>query len=77
MGFGGIIFDYVGAVVRWIYGTSWRTIAHKPKYKFREYFYGPENSNDWIDKTGHSIVNRIVGMITILSICWIIFRLGI
>ena len=77
MGIGGIIFDYVGAVVRWIYGTTWRTIANKPKYKFSEYINGPENSDDWFDVTGHSFVNRVIGLITIVSICWIIIRLGI
>lgn len=77
MGIGGIIFDYVGAVVRWIYGTVWRTIANRPKYKFSEYLNGPENSDDWFDMTGHNFVNRVIGMITIVSICWIIIKLGI
>ncbi len=77
MGYGGILLDFVGAVVRYIYGTLWRTIANKPKFKFREYLYGPENSEDWFDMTGHNFVNRVIGMITIVLICWIIFRLGI
>jgi len=77
MGIGGIIFDYVGAVVRWIYGTTWRTIANKPKYRFSEYVNGPENSDDWFDMAGHSFVNRIIGMVTITLICLIIMKLGI
>ncbi|MBN1769215.1 MAG: hypothetical protein JW842_11965 [Prolixibacteraceae bacterium] len=77
MGFGGVIFDYAVAVVRWIYGTIWRTIANKPKYKFTEYINGPENSDDWFDTIGHSFVNRVIGLIAIFSICWIIIKLGI
>lgn len=60
MGIGGPILNFIGAVVRWIYGTLWRTIAQKPKFKFREYLYGPENSDDWYDLTGHCFVNKIV-----------------
>ena len=77
MGIGGIIFDYVGAVVRWAYGSIWRTIANKPKYKFSEYVNGPEKSDDWFDMTGHNIVNRVIGAVTIVLICWIIIKLGI
>ena len=77
MGIGGLLFDYVGAVVRWIYGTIWRTIANKPKYKFREYVHGPENSDDWFDMTGHNFVNRVIGFITIVLICWIIIKIEI
>lgn len=77
MGVGGIIFNFIGALVRWIYGTISRNITNKPKYKFREYLYGPENSKDWYDMTGHGFVNRVIGMITIVVICWIIIKLGI
>jgi len=72
MGLGDIIFNFIGAVVRWIYGTTWRTIANKQKYKFNEYLNGPKNSNDWFDFTGHCFVNKIVGMITVVAVCWII-----
>ena len=29
MGLGAEIFNFIGALVRWIYGMSWRTIAGK------------------------------------------------
>ena len=61
MGFGGEIFNFIGAVVRWIYGMTWRTIARKKKYTFMEYLRGPNNSDDWFDLTGHEFVNRLVG----------------
>jgi len=73
---GGIFFDYIGAIIRWIYGTIWRTIANKSKFKFSEYVNGPENSDDWFDATGHSTVNRFVGMITIVVIVILINRYG-
>ncbi|MDX9854567.1 MAG: hypothetical protein RBS81_12360 [Tenuifilaceae bacterium] len=77
MGIGGYILGFVGACVRWLYGTTWRTIANRPKYKFSEYLNGPEYSDDWFDMTGHDFVNRVVGMITIVMICWIAINLGI
>lgn len=77
MGIGASIFNYFGAIFRWIYGTIWRTIANKPRFKFGEYLHGPENSDDWFDQTGHSFVNRVVGAIAIVLICWIIIKLGI
>jgi hypothetical protein len=73
---GGIIFNFLGAVVRWLYGTIWRTIANKKKYTFKEYLSGPENSEDWFDITGHTFVNRIIGLITLVFIVWITLKLG-
>lgn len=76
MGFGGLMFGFVGAVCRWIYGSIWRTIAKKKKFTFREYINGPDNSDDWFDLTGHGLVNRIVGMIILIIIACIIVKLG-
>jgi hypothetical protein len=76
MGIGGEILDYVGGTVRWIYGTIWRTITHKKRYTFREYQNGPDDSDDLIfDRLGHSIVNRVVGMVSLMVL--IIFLLKI
>ena len=73
MGLGGFIFDFVGAVVRWIYGTIWRTLFRRKKYSFKEYLNGPNNSDDWFDQTGHSFVNRIVGAVFIVLLVIIFF----
>ena len=77
MGILGIVLDYFGAIIRWLYGTIWRTIANKPKFKFSEYINGPENSDDWFDFAGHSIINRVIGMITLLFIIYIVNTLEI
>jgi len=77
MGTGGFILGYLGGLVRWIFGTVWRTIARKERFKFIEYMNGPEKSEDWFDQTGHQFVNRIVGMMTIVAIVIIILKLGI
>lgn len=77
MGLGAIIFNYVGGFVRWIFGSIWRTIANKPKYEFNEYINGIKNSEDLFDTVGHELVNKIIGFITIVSICWITIKLGI
>lgn len=74
---GGYLFEFVGAVVRWMYGSIWRTIFNKPKYKFKEYLHGPANSKDWFDETAHGFNNRIIGLITIVGLCWVIVKLRI
>ena len=77
MAFGALIFNFIGAVVRWLYGTIWRTIANKRKYTFKEYLNGPEQSDDWFDMTGHTFVNRLIGAIALFIICWLIIKMGI
>jgi len=62
----GELFNFIGAVVRWIYGSIWRTIFQKPKFTFVEYLRGPKQSDDWFDQTGHTFVNRIIGFITLM-----------
>jgi len=77
MFYGGSIFNFIGACIRWLYGTIWRTIARKSKFTFKEYIYGPNNSEDYFDQTGHQFVNKIVGAIAIVVFAWIIILLGI
>ena len=74
---GRVIFNFIGACIRWTYGSFWRTITKKKKFKFSEYVNGSENSDDWFDLTGHQFINRIVGIITTVLIVLIIIRLGI
>ena len=62
---GRIIFNFVGAFVRWGWGSIWDTLRKKKKYSFQEYLNGPKYSRDWFDKTGHGFVNRIIGIISI------------
>lgn len=68
---GALILSFIGAVIRWVYGTVWRTVANKKKYKFLEYLYGPEDSDDWFDETGHDFVNRVVALIVIVATIWL------
>lgn len=76
MGFGAIIFNYIGGVVRWILGSIWRSIVNKPKYEFDEYINGINNSDDIFDTAGHELVNKIIGCITLVLFCWLIIQLG-
>ncbi|WP_456442583.1 hypothetical protein [Psychroserpens sp.] len=62
---GGIIINYIGATVRWIYGAIWRTLFNKPKFTFNEYIHGPKNSDDYFDEMGHQFNNKIIGVIFI------------
>lgn len=76
MGVGAIIFNFLGASIRWLYGTFWRTIANKRKFTFKEYLYGSEKPSDWFELTGHTFVNKIIGAIILVLICLIIIKLG-
>jgi hypothetical protein len=74
---GRVIFNFIGACIRWTYASIWRTLMNKKKFKFSEYLNGPENTDDWFDLTGHQLINRIIGIITTVLIVIIIIRLGI
>jgi hypothetical protein len=60
------ILNLIGGTLRWIYGSIWRTVFHKKKFKYKEYLYGPESTDDWFDETGHDFVNKIVALLAIV-----------
>jgi hypothetical protein len=74
---GGVIFNFIGGCIRYLYGTLWRTIFRKKKYHFREYLNGPENTDDPFAAIDHQFVNRIVGFIALMLTCALIIKLGI
>ncbi len=51
------ILVFIGATIRWLYGSVWRTVFQRKKYTFNEYLNGPNDSEDWYDKRGHRMVN--------------------
>tara|TARA_B100000949_G_C14237245_1_gene431754 strand:- start:314 stop:556 length:243 start_codon:yes stop_codon:yes gene_type:complete len=71
------IFNFIGAGARWIWGSIWRTLFNKPKYKWREYLYGPDNP-DYFDEMGHRLNNGLIGILVlfliIIPIIEILFR---
>lgn len=60
------LFNFIGACLRWIYGTTWRTIANKPKFTFKEYLNGPKKSSDYYDQMAHGQNNIWIGAIFFL-----------
>lgn len=68
------IFNFIGAVVRWVYGMTWRTIAGKKKFTFKEYLRGPNNSDDWFEFGGHEFVNKIIGVGFLIFIIYLTKR---
>lgn len=71
---GRIIFNYIGATIRWVYGTIWRTILNKPKFTYNEYVNGPKNSEDHFDNYGHQFNNRIIGIIFLIGLLIILIN---
>ncbi|WP_148869322.1 hypothetical protein [Tenacibaculum adriaticum] len=67
------ILNFVGGTIRWFYGSIWRTIFNKPKFKYSEYLFGPEKNSTHYDEFAHHFNNKIIGgvfifAVTILSI---------
>jgi len=56
------ILNFIGACLRWLYGTVWRTLFNKPKYTFEEYLNGPKKS-EYFDDTAHRLNNKIIALI--------------
>ena len=66
MGIGGVILNFIGAVIRWVYGIIWRTFFNKSKFTFNEYVNGFRNSDDTFDEIiAHQFNNKIIGAIFI------------
>lgn len=57
-----IIFNFIGATFRWIFGNLWRTLTNKPKFAFKEYLSGTKKSTEYYDKLLHGISNVIIGI---------------
>lgn len=72
-----VIFNFIGACIRWIYGTIWRTLANKPKFTFKEYLKGPKKSSDFFDEFAHGTNNVLIGVIFFFIIIIIIVRFTI
>lgn len=71
MGLGGHIFRWffnlVGGTSRWVWGTIWRTLFKKKKFKYSEYINGPDNP-DYYDNMGHRLNNILIGLIVFFVI---------
>ena len=69
---GGLFFNFIGGSIRWVYGSIWRTLARKKKFTYKEYIYGPNDSDEIEDSLGHEIINRVIGMVVIMIIAFLI-----
>ena len=63
-----LICNFIGGTLRWIYGSIWRTIFKKPKFKYKEYVFGIEKSKDHFDIHGHHFNNMLITIIFIILI---------
>ena len=69
-----VIFNFIGAVVRWTFGSIYRTLFKKPKFTFKEYLNQPQNSG-WFDEHAHGTNNVFVGAVFSISVIVIIVAL--
>jgi hypothetical protein len=63
------VFNFIGGSIRWFLGTIWRSIAQKPKYQFRDYINGIQDSGDWFDKS-RRYWNSIIALIAIILVIY-------
>jgi ACT domain-containing protein len=76
----GYFFMRFGGLVRFIYGTLIRKlgISKAPYYSLKEYIHGSERPEDdhWDKGSSHLLVNKVVGMISIVLIIFVILAIG-
>lgn len=58
---GKVFFNFIGASIRWIFGTIWRTLHNKDQFTFNEYLYGSKNNSNYYDEMGHQFNNKMIG----------------
>jgi hypothetical protein len=71
---GGEMINFIGGTVRWCLAMLYKPLTKDTKkYTFKEYLYGPKKSQDWFDKRGHELNNRILGLLVIVGVSiWIV-----
>ncbi|QTD38803.1 hypothetical protein JL193_05960 [Polaribacter batillariae] len=67
-----LLCNFIGGTLRWVYGTIWRTIFNKSKYRYNEYVFGVENSKNHFDVHGHQFNNLIITVVFIAVIATIL-----
>ena len=55
-----IIFNFLGACIRWTLGSIWRTVFKKTRFTFKQYLNGPKKRYDKFDYYDES-KNMIIG----------------
>ena len=63
-----LICNFIGGSIRWVYGSVYRTIFKKPKFKYKEYLFGIENSKKHFDIHGHQFNNMMITFVFIITI---------
>ncbi len=59
-----MIFNFIGAVIRWCWEQLRFVTFCGQKFNFSEYLNGPKNADDEIiDGMGHRLINRVIGWI--------------
>lgn len=62
------VLSPIGATVRWAWGSTWRSIAGKKKFTFKEYLNSPKGGEPFIDTVIHKFNNRLIGGIVLVSL---------
>jgi hypothetical protein len=63
----GSILNWIGGTLRWMLGSIWFSLRQKKNFKYSEYLFGPNNSDDWFDEKGHGFVNILAACVFIMT----------
>ena len=71
------IFNYIGAMIRFIIGTIYRKILNKNSYTFKEYLNGPkeEGKNYTSYNNKNQDDNRFIASLFIIVLFYIIYEI--
>ncbi len=56
------ILQVIGACLRYVYGSIWRSIFNKPKFTYKDYLNGPKKYDNH-EKFTHRYNNQIIGLL--------------
>lgn len=72
-----VVLNFIGASIRWVFGSLWRTLTNKPKRTYKSYVYGEDFESDSYDDFTVGIINPITAVIFIAIVIGCIVKFNI
>ncbi len=61
-----VVINYIGAAIRWVFESIWRSLTNKEMFTFEDYLNGPNEPEDLPAATRRRLANFLVAAISIL-----------
>ena len=66
-----LICNVIGGTIRWVFGSIWRTVFKKPKFKYKEYLFGIDKTNSSKSNT-HQLNNLFITLLTLFLLGYLL-----